>query len=85
MSSKSLSPQIQAIGTWIDVPSESLRVFVPFGKTRLNPMGLFYFRRHFHETIKKYLRLNTISLGETPAWITLFDSRRALIVPHINR
>ena len=54
--SKQFWPSIGPVtGTWFDIPQQSSRVYVPFGKTKLNSMGLFYFRRHHWRRIENSL------------------------------
>ena len=52
--SKQFWPSIGPVtGTWFDIPQQSSRVYVPFGKTRLNRIGLFYFRNHHWRRIEE--------------------------------
>ena len=81
MNSHSRSSATRALGTWIDVPSESVRVFVPFGKTRLNTLGLFYFRQHFYKQLKTKLKLSAIHPVKESPWIYLGNGRRGYVAP----
>ncbi|MDA8705658.1 hypothetical protein N9M22_06345 [Litoricolaceae bacterium] len=71
----------KATGTWIDIPSELLRVFVPFGRTRLNAIGLFYFRQHFHKEIEANIRSLTSGLSPCSSWKILGSGRRIFVAP----
>jgi len=70
-----------ATGAWIEMPSESKRVFVPFGRTRLNAIGLFYFRQHCHKEIKANIRSLTNGLAPYSSWKILASGRRILVIP----
>ena len=63
--SKQTWPSIgPATGTWLDIPELSSRVYVPFGKTRLKKMGLFYFRRHHWRRIEQSLFFVRLTASE---------------------
>ena len=66
-------------GTWFDIPELSSRVYVPFGKTRLNKMGLFYFRRHYWRRIKKSLDFVQLTAPEESKWIKLPDELKVFV------
>ena len=78
--SKRIWPSIGPVtGSWFDIPELSSRVYVPFGKTRLNKMGLFYFRRHYWRRIEKsldFLRLTTSKKGK---WMKLPDGMKVFV------
>ena len=71
----------KATGTWIDIPGELLRVFVPFGRTRLNAIGLFYFRQHLSKEIKANIKSLTSGLAPCSSWKILGSGRRIFITP----
>ena len=66
-------------GTWFDIPELSSRVYVPFGKTRLNKMGLFYFRRHHWRRIEKSLNSVQISALRKSKWTRLPDGLKVFV------
>ena len=78
--SKQIWPLIGPVtGTWFDIPELSSRVYVPFGKTRLNKMGLFYFRRHHWRRIEKQLDVLRLNSFEQSKWIQLPDGLKLFI------
>jgi len=78
--SKRIWPAIGPItGTWFDVPKQSTRVYVPFGKTRLNKMGLFYFRRHYWRRIEKSLDFVQLTAPEKSKWMKLPDGLKVFV------
>ena len=66
-------------GTWFDIPELSSRVYVPFGKTRLNKMGLFYFRRHYSRQIEKSLDFVQLTASEKSKWMKLPDGLKVFV------
>ena len=66
-------------GTWFDIPELSSRVYVPFGKTRLNKMGLFYFRRHYLRQIEKSLDFVRLTVSEKSKWMKLSDRLKVFV------
>lgn len=72
---------IRELGTWIDLPSASIRAFVPFGKTKLNALGLFYFRQHFYKAISAEFIANSTSSIQLASWVTLLCGRRVFVAP----
>ena len=78
--SKRIWPSIGPVtGTWFDIPELSSRVYVPFGKTRLNKMGLFYFRRHYWRRRKKWLGFLRLTASEENKWMKLPDGSKVFI------
>ena len=78
--SKRIWPSIGPVtGTWFDIPELSSRVYVPFGKTRLNKMGLFYFRRHYWRQIEKSLDFVQLTASEKSKWMKLPDGMKVFI------
>ena len=77
---QSMSPHIGPfLGTWFDIPIQSSRVYVPFGKTRLNKMGLFYFRRHHRRRIEKSLDFVKLNTSEENKWMKLPDGLKVFV------
>ncbi len=77
---KRIWPSIGPVtGTWFDIPELSTRVYVPFGKTRLNKMGLFYFRRHYWRRIEKSLDLVQLTASEKSKWMNLSDGLKVFV------
>jgi len=72
---------IRELGTWIDVPSVSIRAFVPFGRTKLNALGLFYFRQHFYKAVKAEFIANSNAPIQLASWVTLLCGRRVFVAP----
>ena len=66
-------------GTWFDIPELSSRVYVPFGKTRLNKMGLFYFRRHYWRQIEKSLDFFRLTTSKKGKWMKLPDGLKVFV------
>ena len=66
-------------GTWFDIPELSSRVYVPFGKTRLNKMGLFYFRRHYWRQIEKSLDFLRLTASKKGKWMKLPDGLKVFV------
>ena len=66
-------------GTWFDISGQSTRVYVPFGKTRLNKMGLFYFRRHYSRQIEKSLDFVQLTASEKSKWMKLPDGLKVFV------
>jgi len=66
-------------GTWFDIPKQSARVYVPFGKTRLNRMDLFYFRRHYWRQIEKSLDFVRLTASEENKWLRLPDELKVFV------
>ncbi|MBL6810194.1 MAG: hypothetical protein ISQ57_06525 [Litoricola sp.] len=66
-------------GTWFDIPKQSARVYVPFGKTRLNRMGLFYFRNHHWRRIEKSLDFLRLTASEEKKWVHLADGLKVFV------
>jgi len=78
--SKQFWPSIDPVtGTWFDIPELSSRVYVPFGKTRLNKMGLFYFRRHYWRRIEKSLDFVRLTASQKSKWTKLPDGMKVFI------
>ena len=78
--SKRIWPSIGPVtGTWFDIPELSSRVYVPFGKTRLNKMGLFYFRRHYWRRIEKSLDSVRLTASEKSKWMKLPDGLKVFV------
>jgi hypothetical protein len=78
--SKQFWPSIGPVtGTWFDIPELSSRVYVPFGKTRLNKIGLFYFRRHQWRTIEKSLDIVRLVTSEEKKWVQLADGLKVFV------
>ena len=78
--SKRIWPSIGPVtGTWFDIPELSSRVYVPFGKTRLNKMGLFYFRRHYWRRIEKSLDTVRLTTSEEKKWVHLADGLKVFV------
>jgi hypothetical protein len=78
--SKQIWPSIGPVtGTWFDIPELSSRVYVPFGKTRLNKMGLFYFRRHYWRRIEKSLDFVQLTASEKSKWMKLSDGLKVFV------
>ena len=77
--SKQSWPSVDPVtGTWFDIPELSSRVYVPFGKTRLNKMGLFYFRRHYWRQIEKSLDF-VLTASEKSKWMKLPDGMNVFV------
>ena len=66
-------------GTWFDIPKRAARVYLPFGKTRLNKMGLFYFRRHHWQRIEKSLDYLRRDESEKNKWVKLTDELKVFV------
>ena len=66
-------------GTWFDIPELSVRVYVPFGKIRLNRMGLFYYRRHHWRRIEKSLDFVRLTASEENKWLRLPDVLKVFV------
>ena len=66
-------------GSWFDIPELSTRVYVPFGKTRLNKMGLFYFRRHYWRQIEESLDFVQLTASEKSKWMKLPDGLKVFV------
>ena len=78
--SKRIWPAIGPItGTWFDVPKQSTRVYLPFGKTGLNRMGLFYFRNHHWRRIEKSLDIVRLTASEEDKWMKLPDGLKVFV------
>jgi hypothetical protein len=78
--SKRIWPSVGPVtGTWFDIPELSSRVYVPFGKTRLNKMGLFYFRRHYWRRIEKSLNFLQQTASEKSKWMKLPDGLKVFV------
>ena len=78
--SKWIWPSVGPVtGTWFDIPELSSRVYVPFGKTRLNKMGLFYFRRHYWRQIEKSLDFLRLTASEKSKWMKLPDGLKVFV------
>ena len=78
--SKRIWPSIGPVtGTWFDITELSSRVYVPFGKTRLNKMGLFYFRRHYWRQIEKSLDFLRLTASKKGKWMKLPDGSKVFI------
>ena len=78
--SKRIWPSIGPVtGSWFDIPELSSRVYVPFGKTRLNKMGLFYFRRHYWRRIEKSLDFVQLTASEKSKWMKLIDGLKVFV------
>ena len=66
-------------GTWFDIQEQSSRAYVPFGKTRLNRMGLFYFRNHHWRRIEKSLDFVRLTASEENKWLRLPDGLKVFV------
>ena len=78
--SKQTWPSIGPVtGTWFDIPELSSRVYVPFGKTRLNRMGLFYFRNHHWRRIEQLLDSVRLTASEEDKWVKLPDGLKVFV------
>jgi len=78
--SKQTWPSVGPVtGTWFDIPELSSRVYVPFGKTRLNKMGLFYFRRHYWRQIEKSLDFLRLTASKKGKWMKLPDGLKVFV------
>ena len=78
--SKRIWPSIGPVtGSRFDIPELSSRVYVPFGKTRLNKMGLFYFRRHYWRRIEKSLDFVQLTASEKSKWMKLPDGLKVFV------
>ena len=78
--SKQIWPSIGPLtGTWFDIPKHSARVYVPFGKTRPNKMGLFYFRNHHWRRIAKSLDSVRLTAPEKTKWVKLSDGLKIFV------
>lgn len=78
--SKQFWPSIGPVtGTWFDIPQQSSRVYVPFGKTRLNRMGLFYFRRHQWRRIEQLMDSVRLTASEKSKWMKLSDGLKVFV------
>ena len=78
--SKRIWPSIGPVtGSWFDIPELSSRVYVPFGKTRLNKMGLFYFRNHHWRRIEKSLDFVRLTASEENKWLRLPDGLKVFV------
>ena len=78
--SKQTWPSIGTMtGDWFDIPKQSARAYVPFGKTRLNRMGLFYFRRHHWQRIEKSLGFVRLTGSEENKWVNLSDGLKIFV------
>ena len=78
--SKQTWPSIGPVtGTWFNISGQSTRVYVPFGKTRLNKMGLFYFRRHYSRQIEKSLDFVQLTASEKSKWMKLPDGMKVFV------
>jgi hypothetical protein len=78
--SKRIWPSIGLVtGTWFDIPNQPIRVYAPFGKTRLNEMGLFYLRRHYWRRIGKSLDSVRLTASEEDKWVTLPDGLKVFV------
>ena len=58
-------------GTWLYYRQFKVRVFVPFGERRLDTVGLFNFRKHYHARIRKFFSSFERFSGEMPQWISV--------------
>jgi hypothetical protein len=78
--SKQTWPSIGPVtGTWFDIPEQPARVYVPFGKTRLNKIGLFYFRNHHRRRIEKSSDSLRLTTSEENRWVQLADGLKVFI------
>lgn len=78
--SKRIWPSVGPVtGIWFDIPELSSRVYVPFGKTRLNKMGLFYFRRHHWRRIEKSLDFVQLAASKESKWMKLPDGMKVFV------
>ena len=78
--SKQTWPSIGTVtGTWFDIPKLSCRVYVPFGKTRLNRMGLFYYSKHQWQRIEKSLGFVRLTGSEENKWVKLSDGLKIFV------
>ena len=78
--SKQFWPSIGPVtGTWFDIPQQSSRVYVPFGKTRLNRIGLFYFRNHHWRRIEESLDFVLLVASEDNKWVQLPDGLKVFV------
>ena len=78
--SKQTWPSVGPVtGTWFDIPEQLFRVYVPFGKTRPNKMGLFYFRRHYWRQIEKSLDFLRLTACEKSKWMKLPDGLKVFV------
>ena len=81
MNSTSSKASLPRLGTWFSFPTFNAQVYLPFGKTRLNALGLFYFRRRFCSEIRNLLLVQKTRRIEHPYWLTLPAGRRAFVTP----
>ena len=58
-------------GTWLYYRQFKVRVFVPFEERRLDTIGLFNFRKHYHARIRKFFSSFERFSGEMPQWISV--------------
>ena len=85
-------PADSLLGTWLYFRQFKVRVFVPFGKTRINTVGLFHFRKHYHARIRKFFNDSRPVSCEMPQWVSLpagpkifvESSRRNLSQPNLR-
>ena len=78
--SKQFWPSIGPVtGNWFDIPQQSSRVYVPFGKTRLNRIGLFYFRNHHCRRIEQLLDSVRLTAPEEKKWVQLPDGLKVFV------
>lgn len=72
------------LGTWFDDQNDRYRVHLPFGKTRLNAMGLSYFRNHHWPEIRTLITPIRLERQELSGWFVL-DGRRKVLVEQIEK
>ena len=72
------------LGTWFDDQNNKYRVYLPFGKTRLNAMGLFYFRNHHWPEIRTLITSIRLERQELRGWFVL-DGKRKFLVERIEK
>ena len=88
MSNRLYPPVGPFLGTWFENGASQYRIYLPFGKTRLNTMGLLYFRKHYWSRIKRLMLSAKLDASEKRRWVDLTETQKVLIertrIPHLT-
>ena len=79
MSNRLYPPVGPFLGTWFEDSASQYRIYLPFGKTRLNKMGLFYFRKHYWSRIERLMLSAKLDASEKRKWVDLTETQKVLI------
>ena len=79
MSDRLYPPVAPFLGTWFEDRTSEYRIYLPFGETRLNKMGLFYFRNHYWSRVEKLLLSAKLDASEQRRWVDLTETQKVLI------